>query len=74
MLEAYFNNIEQQIIRYLSVAEKQVFVAVAWFTNETLYEEVLKCLQRGVSVTVLLLDDYINRNDLALDFSVLNNI
>ena len=33
MIEAYFSNIEQQIIKKLSVAEHQVFVAVAWFTN-----------------------------------------
>lgn len=69
MIEAYFSNIEQQIIKKLSVAEHQVFVAVAWFTNEVLFEELLKCLKRGLSVSVIIMDDYINRNELALDFT-----
>ena len=69
MIEAYFSNIERQIIKKLSVAEHQVLVAVAWFTNEVLFEELLKCLRRGVSVSLIIMDDYINRNELALDFT-----
>lgn len=69
MIEAYFSNIEQQIVKMLSTAEHQVLVAVAWFTNETLYEELLKCLGRGVPTSVIIMDDYINRNEFALDFT-----
>ncbi len=69
MIEAYFSNIEQQIIKRLSVAEHQVLVAVAWFTNEILFGEILKCLERRVPTSIIIMDDYINRNDYALDFT-----
>lgn len=69
MVEAYFSNIEQQIVRRLSDAKQRVLVAVAWFTNEILFEEIMKCRQRKVPVSIIIMDDYINRNEFALDFS-----
>ncbi len=69
MERAYFNNIQNEIVSRLSNATKEVLVAVAWFTNESIFEEILKCLSRHVSVTLVLINDAINRNELGLDFS-----
>lgn len=69
MVEAYFSNIEQQIVQRLSDAKQRVLVAVAWFTNEILFDEIMKCRQRRVPVSIIIMDDYINRNEFALDFT-----
>ena len=69
MIEAYFDKIETQIAQKLSSATNKVYLAVAWFTNETLYEKILKCCQSDVTVCVVIMNDYINRNEYGLDFS-----
>ena len=65
MIEAYFDKIETQIAQKLSSATNKVYLAVAWFTNETLYEKILKCCQSDVTVCVVIMNDYIN-NDITL--------
>lgn len=69
MEKAVFKGIQNEIAKILSNASRQVYIAVAWFTNEYLFEEVMKCLRRGVPVKLIIIDDAINRNEYALDFS-----
>lgn len=69
MIEVFFNNIANAVQKYIDNATLNVKIAVAWFTNEDLFRSVVNALNRGVSVTVVILDDMINRNELALDFS-----
>lgn len=73
MVKAYFEDIEKVISSSISVAKKRIYVAVAWFTNEILFSELIKALQRNVEVKVLILDDVLNRNEFGLDFGVLVN-
>lgn len=69
MLEVVFNNIADTIQKHLLNASKDIKIAVAWFTNEELFNSLLTVLNRGVPVSIVILDDAINRNELALDFS-----
>lgn len=71
MIEAHFDNIEKRIAERLSTAKSRVYLAVAWFTNEVLFKEIIKCCKLDVDVRIVIMDDYINRNELGLNFSLL---
>ena len=60
MENVHFSNIRSQIIRLLQESTSEVKVAMAWFTNNELFEELLACVKRGVDVQLILLDDEIN--------------
>jgi phosphatidylserine/phosphatidylglycerophosphate/cardiolipin synthase-like enzyme len=67
--KAYFSNIRSEIISILKSAEEEVLIAMAWFTNRELLNEVIQCLQRGVKVSLILLDDIINHCDFGADLT-----
>lgn len=71
MGQVYFDNIEKVISSILLSAESRVYVAVAWFTNNTLFNELQNALHRNVKVKVLILDDILNRNEFGLNFGLL---
>lgn len=73
MVSAYFSNIREEIITILEEANKEVMVAMAWFTSSELFDALLNCIQRGVRVKVVLLDDAINWQPYAPDFNELIN-
>ena len=73
MEQVYFKDIEQVISFTLASAKSRIYVAVAWFTNEVLFNSLLDALQKEVEVKVLILDDILNRNEFGLDFGVLAN-
>lgn len=70
MIKAHFENIEEIIADRLSTAKSRVYLAVAWFTNDSLFKEILKCCKQKIDVCVLIMDDYINRNEYGLNFSL----
>lgn len=69
MEAVYFDRIASAIKEEINKATSNIKIAVAWFTNDTLFQAVLKCLERNVNVELVMIDDAINRNELALDFS-----
>ena len=73
MTESHFTNIQSVIATHIAHAENFVCVAVAWFTNDSLFNSLTEALRRKVKVKVLILDDLINRNEFGLDFGVLGN-
>jgi len=74
MIKPVFNNIQNAIQAELFKATKSIKIAVAWFTNDLLYQILLLKLQTGVSVELILNDDDINRNsDHHLDFDLFVN-
>ena len=73
MVQAYFDNIEEKLSAHIAKAGRRIYVAVAWFTNEALFSNLLNALQKNVEVKVLILDDILNRNEFGLDFGVLVN-
>lgn len=71
MQTAYFSNIGDQIHTLLRNAREEVLVTMAWFTNNDLFDSLLSCLNRGVKVELILLDDVINKQPYAPDFNAL---
>lgn len=69
MEKAYFSDIRNKILPYLRNAKKEVFVAMAWFTSDELFNALLLCLKRNVRVELVLLDDAINYMNYAPDFN-----
>lgn len=71
MEKAYFNNIRNEILPLLENAKNEVLVAMAWFTSDELFRALLSCLERGVSVELIILDNSINYMYYAPDFNEL---
>ena len=73
MIQSFFEDIEERIISRINSSEHSIFVAVAWFTNQLLFDsliDVLK-LKKNIDVKILMLNDILNRNEFGLDFGVL---
>ena len=58
--EVYFEGQRDIISRHIRAARSFILVAMAWFTDKTLFELLLKKAQEGVQVLVLIHDDEIN--------------
>lgn len=71
MTESYFDNIQEVIVNRISTASNIIYVAVAWFTNDVIFGELIESLKRKVKVKVLITNDIINRSEFGLDFGVL---
>jgi hypothetical protein len=70
--QAYFENIQQQILEELNKAEKNIIVAVAWLTDRQLFDKLCKKSSNGNLVELMIYNDEINRNS-AIDFTRLEN-
>lgn len=57
-----FENIQEEIIEEIRKAKYIIWVAVAWFTDGVLFNELIKKKQEGVNVQIIVSDDEINRN------------
>lgn len=68
--EAVFENIAERIKYEISKAQKSIFIAVAWFTNRDVFNELLLKARNGCSVYLLISDDHINQNS-SVDFDQL---
>lgn len=70
MQTALFNSIENTIIDSINKAKSTIHIAMAWFTNDAIFDALLNALiDRHVSVELVLLDDVINWQLYAPDFS-----
>lgn len=68
----YFGNIRDQLIDCLDKAESSIKIAMAWFTNQTIFQVVIDKAASGVKVELLISDSESNfRQNSALDFSAL---
>ncbi len=65
------NGIEQKIVINLRKAEKDVKIAVAWFTNPTIFNVLLELVEKDVSIELILCDDKINFANPKIDFQQL---
>jgi len=61
--------IEEKLVDELSKATHSIFVAVAWFTNIVLFNEILNALERGINVKIVLNNDLINNGGYCLNFN-----
>jgi hypothetical protein len=69
--EAIFDNIAERILLEIGKANHSIFIAVAWFTNKSIFKELLDKSKQGVNISLLISNDAINQNS-AIDFILLN--
>lgn len=69
--EAVFENIAERIQQEISKAQKSVFIAVAWFTNKKLFNELVNKARNGCTVSLIISNDNINLNS-SIDFDQLD--
>jgi len=68
--QAYFENIAKEMIKKLQKAQQSVFIAVAWFTDASLFELLCKKAKQGVRVQLMLMNDEIN-NSCGINYNLL---
>lgn len=68
MEKAYFQNIRWNILEQINKAEKEIKIAVCWFTNQQLFDAICEKLDSQVHVELIILNDYINNREDGLDF------
>lgn len=66
---ALFTQIKAFIIQSIDSSVSEISIAVAWFTHRELYQAILSALDRKVQVSIILIDDIINRGPNGIDFS-----
>ena len=74
MTISYFEDIEKHIMNRLNSSQSSIFVTVAWFTNQLLFDSLMDALKKNIAVKILILDDILNRNEFGLDFGVLSKL
>lgn len=71
----YFNEIKDTIIQGIRNANYSIWVAVAWFTDKDLFNELLRKKQNGLEIRIITSDEKSNKclfNDLQNDFEVVS--
>lgn len=71
--EAYFHNLEKQVLEALDEAKVSICVAMAWFTNEKIKEKLLEKKAAGVDIDIVVYDDGVNKKH-GVDLSDLPHI
>jgi hypothetical protein len=57
----YFQNIQSEIAQKLNGAISSIYVSVAWFTDNILFDILCQKAKAGVNVTIVIYDDEINQ-------------
>ena len=60
--EGIFESIAERIEEEINKSQKDIYLAVAWFTNKNLFNSLVKKSQEGVKVILVISDNEINRN------------
>ena len=60
--EVYFKDIKHKIREELAKARSSVYLAVAWLTDDQLFEDLIELSNKGIGIQIILNDDEINRN------------
>lgn len=59
-IEATFENIQSKIIDEIRNAKYIIWIAVAWFTDRVIFDELIQKKQEGLNIQVIVSDDGIN--------------
>lgn len=73
-IRAYFFDIHKVIINHLKAAKSEIVVAIAWFTDQEIFETICTRARLGVKVAVILIGDNINQGAGRLNFAKLDNL
>lgn len=72
-ISAHFSNIQKHISEEIKNAKYNIFVAVAWITDKSLWTILEERAKEGVVVQVILVPDEINKNNNTDFFGFLNS-
>ena len=69
-VKSYFEKIEDVIIEDIRASKRQLLIAVAWFTNHKIFDELIKKLNDndGFTAKLIVINDNINNRIGGLDF------
>jgi len=70
--EAHFQDIQNRILTALDNARVSIWLAMAWFTNQVLFNKLVEKHNQGLDVQLVVYDDGINQAH-GVDISTLNN-
>ena len=72
----YFNNIQNELIKAINNSNLSLKVAVTWFTNNDLYEAILKKIEtnKDFKLELIVLNDRINNKIEGVNFQNLINL
>ena len=59
--QAYFDDIQLHILHKLKKATSSIHIAVAWFTDPEIFEQLCQKAIAGVRVELIVVNDSINR-------------
>jgi hypothetical protein len=68
MIKTYFDGIRKQIRKEISKSEKEILIAVYWFTNQELFDVLIEKLKGGIKVELIIHNDFINNRESGLPF------
>lgn len=71
-MNSYFQDIEQHVIKKIKLAQSRILIAVAWFTNEKIGQELLA--KNKLDIEILVDDNKINRECKNLSSLLANGI
>ncbi|MFJ7738927.1 phospholipase D-like domain-containing protein [Lysinibacillus sp. NPDC097287] len=60
-LKTHFEDIQNQIIKEIKRAKYTIWVAVAWFTDPKLFDELVKKKNEGLNVQIIVIEDDTNK-------------
>lgn len=60
--QAFFEKIQDRIIEEILNAKSSIHIAVAWFTDNDIFDAIYKKAKEGVRVELMIANDSINRN------------
>lgn len=69
--EAIFENISSRIQEEINKAQKSIYIAVAWFTNKNIFDQLLIKAKDGCAIHLIISNDEINNNS-SINFEQLN--
>lgn len=75
MLTPYFKNLKNVVLEAIRQAQSNIKIAVAWFTDAEVLENLIQKCQSGVSVVLIISSDSKNfEESYSLDFSELSQV
>ena len=69
-MTTHFKQISRHLINELGTTREKVSIAVAWFTNDMIFDHLLTLLEKKIKIELIVVNDKINNRDTGLDFNL----
>ncbi len=69
--QAYFENIQDEILKQIYQAQYSIYVAVAWLTDKVIFSALCDMSKANIKVELLLINDNINIDYASFDHNIL---